>query len=57
MDGRAGEALPKRRATGDDQQGRKRAVKVTAVAHHAVANPTDKQADSNPLLRLFQHNG
>ena len=45
MDGRVDKALTKRRSTGDDLQGRKKAVKVAAVAHHAVANPADKQAD------------
>ena len=33
------------------------AVKVTAVAHHAVANPADKQADSNPLLLAGRSEG
>ena len=45
MDGRVDKALAKRRSTGDDLQGRKKAVKVAAVAHHAAANPTVKQAD------------
>ena len=47
MDGRAGEALPKRRATGDDQQGRKTAVKVTAVAHHAVSGLWEQQGQTD----------